>query len=115
MLASDVIDRARDMLADNTGTPRWTDAQLLELLNDGQQEVWSRRNDVRWSSAGVYQSGGVTAATATSDALDIDVRFRAALANYISYRAFEFDADDQANQSRSSRHFQIFEKELKTT
>lgn len=39
-LASDVITRARDLLLDlsNTGY-RWTDAELLRYLSDGQREV----------------------------------------------------------------------------
>lgn len=113
MLASDVITRARYVLADTAGTQRWSDAQLLLLLNDGQQEVWSRRSDARWNSSGDYQSGGVTLATATTDTLDIDVRFQSPLMNYVCYRAFQMDSDDQENRARSMAHLQLFEKELK--
>lgn len=39
MQASDIISRARELLHDTSATPRWSDAELLSWVSDGQRRV----------------------------------------------------------------------------
>lgn len=39
VLASAIISRVRTQLIDNGATPRWTDAELLQWLSDGQRTI----------------------------------------------------------------------------
>ena len=41
---SDILSRVRDTLQDTTSV-RWTDAELLRYLNDGQREVVNMKPD----------------------------------------------------------------------
>lgn len=111
MLASDVITRARYIVQDESST-RWNDTVMLALLNDGQNDVWQRRADLRHDANGDYVSGGFTAATATGDTLDVDGKMRSALAHYVAARCFEMDGDDQENRTRANDELGKYEKEL---
>jgi hypothetical protein len=54
---SDILSRVRDTLQDTTSV-RWTDAELLRYLNDGQREVVNMKPDASALTANVQLSTG---------------------------------------------------------
>lgn len=107
MLASEVIDRARDLLGDpDTGSSRWTDADLVRWLNDGQRKLVSLRPDVLLSAIGTLAT--VTDVSATTDTMTVGTDWREALADYVCYRAFARDAANADYAKRAATHLQLF-------
>lgn len=110
MLASEIITRARETLFDTTTPYRWSDAELLRWLSDGLTELWIRRPDALYVSAVVTTSPAAVSAVG-SNIVVLD-QFRAALMDYICFKAFLRDSDDQANAARSTAHFKLFMAEI---
>ena len=54
---SDILSRVRDTLQDTTSV-RWTDAELLRYINDGQREVVNMKPDASALTANVQLSTG---------------------------------------------------------
>ena len=54
---SDILSRVRDTLQDTTSV-RWTDAELLRYLNDGQREVVNMKPDASALTTNVQLSTG---------------------------------------------------------
>ena len=109
MTAAEPIEEARDILNDASTPYRWSDAQLLRWLSDGQREVYRRRPDL------FMQLGAMVAPSdlsATTDDLDVGEAQRAALTDYVCARAFMVDADHDDNLARSTAHMNLFLAEI---
>lgn len=117
MTASDIITPARKMLADETATYRWANTTLWDQWGtEGMQDIWEKRPDARFTSAGVYTTSltlpvcsGETLPTTT---LDLQGVWRKALTDYVCYRAFSQDADDVQNLQRAAGHKLLYDAAL---
>lgn len=110
MLASDIISAARGTLIDATAPYRWTDADMLLWLNAGLQELWKRRPDAFYITTIVVTAPAAMAIiSSTVPVLD---QFQQALTDYLLFRCFSRDSDDQANVSRSEIHMKLFIAEI---
>ena len=108
-----VVDRARRILADTVTTYRWSDAILLDILNDGVREIWERRADSRYSTSGVLQTSYTEIASLGSN-LAVLSPWRDALVEWVCWRAFAMDADDQENMGRAKYHGTEFQRQVET-
>lgn len=57
LTGTNIIDRARYVLQDSSGV-RWTDAELLDHINDGQREIVNFKPEVKATHANVQLSTG---------------------------------------------------------
>lgn len=105
MTGQDVIDRARVFTNDtDAANPRVTNDQYMMFINDGILLIWDVRSDSRLAAAGTRITlAEITAVTDTICLLD---RFRAALADYITYRAFMSQSASQENIARAKSHME---------
>ncbi|MEJ0004366.1 MAG: DUF6682 family protein [Pararobbsia sp.] len=104
-----VIDRARIPLND-AGKTRYTDAALLSYLGDGIAEAYSLRPDLRFGS---FTTNPVTLFELT-DTFPLPVQHEVALQHYIIYRAENMD-DENVNENREQKSFQMFERGILKT
>jgi hypothetical protein len=72
MLASNPIDRAKEVLQD-TGSTTWTEAQLIEWLNDAQRVVVSQRPDASAVTASLPLAVGTKQSVPTGGLKLLDV------------------------------------------
>ncbi|MCK9464233.1 MAG: hypothetical protein M0R80_31840 [Proteobacteria bacterium] len=110
MLASDVLTPARRILSDASVT-RWTDADLLGWLGEGEREVMKRRPDAGLTTVGAVTLRPTAAPTAVGDTLAVGDDFKRCLVDYVCYRAFLEDAESTENASRAKAHLELFAPE----
>jgi len=102
MLASSVLSVVRRNLNDETNSPyRWTDAALLVYLSDVERTL---RNIAPW----LFLTSGETInvpveLAATTDALQLDEKYRQAEANLVCWHALSEDASDRANVDKAQQ------------
>lgn len=99
MTAGDVItDRARRILNDPSST-RWTDAVLIDFLNDGVQYISDMRPDSLLTAS--YTLGTVTDVTVIGNTVSIGDRYREALAHFVASRAFATEGKNRRDLARA--------------
>ena len=111
MTAANVIDRAREILADTVATYRWPDSAMFRWVTDGEKEIAVRRPDALIKSDGTLTVLAVR--TATSDTLGYDEQWAAGLVDYVCWRAFSTDAEHAGMGKRSLFHRAAFERALR--
>ena len=57
LTGTNIIDRARYVLQDSSGV-RWTDAELLDYINDGQREITNLKPEAKATHLNVQLSTG---------------------------------------------------------
>jgi hypothetical protein len=110
MTGTDVKSRVQDLLIDTSGT-RWTTAQLIRWINDGQREIHKARPDSVYTTE-VVVVDAPTDATELSQTLDTRDSFLSALVDFVAYRCFSVDSEDVANMQRAGFHRNRFQEGL---
>lgn len=117
--ATVAANRVRQVLSDVAeGSYRWTDAQLLMWLTDGQRDLCKRRPDAYVDSDGAQPTTlpipdpGEIPTLVTK--LFIHSRFVGALSDYVLGRCFEMDSADTANMDRAAYHTKAYMEALVT-
>ena len=108
MLASELILRVQDINKDS-GT-RWTEAELLRWITDGQREIVRRKPESRYGATIVTTA--LADITATTDTLDVTDAYTSALADFVLARCFQKDSEDAENLARANQHLQLFAAEM---
>ena len=92
ILASDVIDRAKDLWRDSADN---FSGYSLKWISDGIRELLRLRSDAGITEAG--QLFKVTEITATTTEIDLDDSFLPCLVDYVLHRGYqENKSDDRA-------------------
>lgn len=99
--------RVRAILND-AGATSWTDAQLYPWHSDAVREILRRRSDARVKSDGTELA--MVETTALSETRILSDNWIPAETDYVCARAFEMDAGDQRDMTRSKHHWQNFER-----
>ena len=107
-------DVVRPQLADPDKT-RWGDEDLLDYGIAGQKRIVAARPELLLNSGGTSVSSidGDSSIT-LSTPLTIDEGMEHVLGEYILFRAFGEDSDDDKNRARSLEHEKRFEEWLHT-
>ena len=103
-----IDDRVREQLDDTVAgdTERWSDAVLMSWLNDGGRIITVYRPESLLTAP--HTLGSWADVTALGDTISIDDRYRGALVDYILYRAFGQNAQDEFDKARSDDHLNSF-------
>jgi len=91
--ASEVLDLARDILNDRSGS-RWEPTALMRNLRLGIREVYAK-------ARGAFAGSSLMVPQSSDDDIQVDGTWIMALANYIAWMCFGEDSD-QANQQRAA-------------
>jgi hypothetical protein len=109
MTGQEVIDRAWSMVQDTESTKRNPVAVMVGFLNDGIEDVLSRRPALRLADDGsVATFSRLISATVASADLPVGYAYLEPLAHYLAHRVFELDADDEHNAGLSASHFRRY-------
>ncbi|MDE4918269.1 uncharacterized protein DUF6682 [Cupriavidus metallidurans] len=103
-----VIDRGRVPLND-ADKVRYTDDDLLNYLNDGMAEIYTKRPDLRFGKFGV-----ATDPIGLTDKFPLSQAHEVAIKHYIVYRS-ELTDDENVNENRAAQTYKLFEKAVATT
>jgi len=101
---TDVItNRARFILADTViATYRWTDAILLVWLNEGSRLIAEKRPESLLTAP--YTQTTYADIAAIGNTVLLPDKYRDALVDYVCYRAFEQDSQDERDLARAKAH-----------
>ena len=95
MTGTDIVARARVALVDTASPYRWSDDELLDALNEGIQELFTRRPDcVVLEDDMTVRADRPASLGELADPLPVHPRFMPALLHYIIGRAYETDSDE---------------------
>jgi hypothetical protein len=108
--ASDVIDRAK-VIWGAASASIISDANALLFLSDGVLELRAIRPETQFVS-GVYTAH--TEVSGTGSTINIDVKFRPCLVDYLVWRGFQADSDSQRRNDRAELHKKQFYERAKT-
>lgn len=103
-----VIDRGRVPLND-ADKVRYTDAILLDYLNDGMAEIYTLRPDLRFGSYGTP-----VAALLLTDTFPLSAAHEVAIKHYLVFRS-EMTDDENVNTNRATQTYKLFERAVTST
>lgn len=108
MTGSEIINRAWDMVGDvdtSIAMKRYKIADMVNYLNDGIRDLFSRRPELLLSSEGTRNTfTALTTSTYTTSVLTISDSYLEPLAHFIAARIFETDSDDANNKTMIENH-----------
>lgn len=112
VLVSDIVDRVQKQLIDPNGVRWLVLTELIPWLNDGQREIAHRRPDSLFADS-VPKSAIPPDVTALTDKLSISEQYRSCLVDYVLFRAFGKDSEDNESLKRSETHLRNHLLQLK--
>jgi len=116
MLPARIIALARAVLSDQSATYRWPTADLVDYLNEGVAELWSRRPETRCLADGSVADRELVAYDAGTEAYSglaaVDDEWGGALVDFVVYRALDADGVDEMNARAAADHLAAFERRV---
>lgn len=106
MLASDVIDVARENLEDTEKDYRFSDAEMIKALNSATRRLATDKPDLLVDSDGTIIA--IVDAAALGDTLIFDRDWLEALVSYLCYRIFLKDSSDTFNANQATTHLAAY-------
>jgi len=109
MIASDIISAARVMLQDTSAgaDQRWTDAEMLLWIREGQPIICGLRPDSRIHPTTGVRIAVTTPAT-TADSLWLPEKWKSAMTNYLLHRCYLRDSEDAGNGVLAKTYWDLF-------
>lgn len=106
MKASVPIERARELLSDESNDPRWTTPELVDLCELAEAEIYRLRPDSVYTDAIVTTAPGVL----ENENSDLHVRgeFSEALAYFMASRALVEDSERGGDPGLASTYLSEF-------
>lgn len=90
---------------------RWSDAELIPLINLGVSDIWERRADARHGTDNVLDTSYAPLSVIGST-VPLVSRWRNAVIHFVCWRAYEQDLNDQKAVDRARQHQADYEREL---
>lgn len=106
IVASSVINRAKAIWREAAADNILSEPNCLLFLSDGLIELRSLRPETQLNSNGEYADA--VDVTGTTDSIDMDVKFRPCLVDYLVGRGFQADANLENHEARANRHLADF-------
>ena len=104
-----VVTTVRAYISDETATYRWSDADLIVYVNDGQREVYMRNPTSAFTGSSVTTTAPADV-TAVGDSITLTDGFAVALAHYVAMQVFLEDSEDANNLALANQHQAHFER-----
>jgi len=108
--SGNVIDRARQLLADAAEDETIIDAEYIASLNRAQRQLKQDRPELMISSTGVTET--YADSTVVGDTLIWPDEFIKALAEYICYDILSDDTHDRANREEAEFRYNRYKREI---
>lgn len=113
---ADLLRRVRRDISDEVATYRWSDAQLMEYVNDGGNELWDTHPEffcgsaIQTAAPASIDDGDVATGWASLTGWNIAQRGAIALVHYVDWRVFSEDSEDASNAALADYHHREYEK-----
>jgi hypothetical protein len=106
MTVSDfILNRIRGMIGDSLTPYRWTEATVVNYLNEAREKLFSSHPEAFYVSEIVVSYPGDLLA---ESALDVLFDYRSSLANYTAYRTLTEDSEDPENRKNAQDYLAKF-------